>query len=145
MISNAYAEDLLKLTFNGTAIANIADNASSSPLTKIYISLHTQDPGAAGNQGSHEVSYTGYQRASPDRSGSGFTVTGSEVSPTSEIDFPEMSGGSQEVATHVGIGVQLSGAGKILFRLELDTPITLTSGTQPRLRTTTKLTAVTSD
>jgi len=31
--STAFANELLKLIFNGTSIANIADNAASSPIT----------------------------------------------------------------------------------------------------------------
>ena len=34
--SNTFENDLLSLIFNGTAIANLADNASASPLTKLY-------------------------------------------------------------------------------------------------------------
>jgi len=41
----AYLENAwLKLLFQAVAIANIADNAASSPLTALYISLHTADP-----------------------------------------------------------------------------------------------------
>jgi hypothetical protein len=44
---NTFENDLLKLIFNATAIANLADNASSSPFTNLYVSLHTSDPGEA--------------------------------------------------------------------------------------------------
>jgi len=47
---NTFENDLLKLIFNATAIAGIADNAGSSPLTSLYVSLHTDDPGEAGDQ-----------------------------------------------------------------------------------------------
>ena len=46
--SSTFESDLLKLVFQGAAIANIADNAASSPLTSLYVALHTADPGAAG-------------------------------------------------------------------------------------------------
>jgi hypothetical protein len=49
--SNAFETDLLGLIFNGTAITTIADNAASTPLTNLYLALHTADPGEAGNQG----------------------------------------------------------------------------------------------
>ena len=48
--ANAYESDLLKLLFNGTAIADVADNDATSPLTNLYVSLHTADPGEAGDQ-----------------------------------------------------------------------------------------------
>ena len=47
---NTFENDLMLLVFNATAIANLADNAGTSPLTNLYVSLHTADPGEAGNQ-----------------------------------------------------------------------------------------------
>ena len=35
---STFSNDLLKLIFNATAIANIADNAASGPLTNLYVS-----------------------------------------------------------------------------------------------------------
>ncbi len=57
---NTYENDILKLTFNATAIANIADNAAASPLTNLQMSLHTADPGEAGDQTTNEIAYTSY-------------------------------------------------------------------------------------
>lgn len=54
---NTFENDLLLLIFNATAIGNIADNAASSPLTNLYVSLHTGDPGEAGNQTTNECAY----------------------------------------------------------------------------------------
>ena len=42
--SSTFDNDWLKLIFNATAIANIADNAATSPLTNLYVALHTADP-----------------------------------------------------------------------------------------------------
>src|SRR5262245_35265390 len=53
--ANTFDNDLLKLIFNATPIANIADNAATSPLTNLYLSLHTADPGAGGNQTTNEA------------------------------------------------------------------------------------------
>ena len=60
--SATFENDILKLIFNGTAITNVADNAATSPLANLYVSLHTADPTDAGNQTSNEISYTGYAR-----------------------------------------------------------------------------------
>ena len=62
MKSATWVNDYLKLLFQGTAVANIADNAAASPLTNLYAALHTADPGAAGNQTTSEASYSGYAR-----------------------------------------------------------------------------------
>ena len=42
--TDVFENDILKLIFNASAIANLADNAASSPVTKLYLSLHTADP-----------------------------------------------------------------------------------------------------
>ena len=91
---STFSDDLLKLIFTATAIANIADNAASSPLTSLYVALHTSDPTAAGSQTSGEISYTGYARVAVARSGSGFTVTGNQVVPASSITFGAMTAGA---------------------------------------------------
>lgn len=143
MISSAFANDLLKLIFNGAAIDNIADNASNAPLTQLYLSLHTADPGAGGNQGTSEVNYTGYQRLAVQRGASGFTITGNVMNPTSMMEFGEMTGGTTQAATHMCIGTHASGAGKVLFRFTLSPTVDCKVGVTPRLRTTTALTAVT--
>ena len=67
-MGNTWENDLLKLIFQATAIANVADNAASSPLTNLYVSLHTADPGEAGDQTTSEISYTGYARVAVARS-----------------------------------------------------------------------------
>jgi hypothetical protein len=48
-ISNTTENAILNLIFNATAWANYADNAASSPQTNIGVSLHTADPGDAGD------------------------------------------------------------------------------------------------
>ena len=85
---NTFENDLLKLIFNGTAIANIADNAAASPLTSLYVSLHTGDPGEAGSQTTNEAAYTSYARVAVARSGVGWTVSGSTVTNAALIQFP---------------------------------------------------------
>ncbi|MBW7965322.1 hypothetical protein [Bradyrhizobium sp. BR 10261] len=131
--SNTFINDFLKLVFNGTAIANIADNAASSPLTNLYVALHTADPGAAGNQATNEISYTGYARVAVTRNSGGWTVTGQTVSPTLDVDFPISSGGTGGTATYASIGTAASGAGKILWSGALSPTIVVSSGVPPVL------------
>ena len=63
--SIATSNSILKLIFNATAWANMADNAATSPYTNLYLSLHTADPGTGNNQTTNETSYTNYVRAGP--------------------------------------------------------------------------------
>ncbi|MBX3653196.1 MAG: hypothetical protein KF686_03360 [Ramlibacter sp.] len=137
---NTFENDLLKLIFNGTTIANLADNAASGPLTNLYLALHTADPGEAGDQTTSEVAYTGYARMAVARTSGGWTVTGNSVSPVTAIDFPEKTGGSDGTATHCSIGTASSGAGKILYSGALTPNVSYANGVIPRIKTTSTIT-----
>jgi len=136
---NTFENDLLKLIFNATAIANIADNAASSPLTNLYVSLHTGDPGETGDQTTNEATYTSYARMAVARTSGGFTVTANSVSPAAAIEFPQATGGSNTI-THFGVGTASSGAGKLLYKGTVTPNISVTSGVTPRLTTATAIT-----
>jgi hypothetical protein len=128
---NTFENDLLLLIFNATAIANIADNAASSPLTSLYVSLHTADPGEAGNQTTNECAYTSYARVAVARSGSGWTVSGNTVTNAALIQFPQCTG-SSETATHFAIGTASSSTGKVLYKGSLSASLAISSGIQPQ-------------
>ena len=86
---------VLALIFNAQNIANIADNASSGPLTNLYVRLHTSDPTDAANaQTTNECNYVGYSSVAVARTSGGWTITGSSVSPTSPITFPTAGTGT---------------------------------------------------
>lgn len=136
---NTFENDWLKLIFNATAIANIADNASSSPLTNLYVSLHTSDPGEAGDQTTNETSYTSYARVAVARSGSGWTVTNNSVSPAAEISFPACTGGTATI-THFAVGTASSSTGKLLYSGTVTPNISVSSGVTPKLTTSTAIT-----
>lgn len=136
---NTFENDLLKLIFQATAIANIADNASSAPLTDLYLSLHTADPGEGGDQTTNETSYTSYARVAVARSGAGFTVTGNSVSPAANVDFPACTGLTATIS-HFAIGTASSGAGKLLYSGTVTPNISVSSGVTPRLTTATAIT-----
>lgn len=128
---NTFENDVLKLIFNATAIANIADNASSSPLTNLYVSLHTGDPGEAGDQTTSEATYTSYARVAVERSGTGWTVSGNTATNAALVQFPQCSGGTNTI-THVGVGTLTSGGGKLLYKGALDASLSVSSGIQPQ-------------
>lgn len=137
--SNAFENDLMKLIFNATAIANIADNAATSPLTNLYASLHTADPGEAGDQTTSECAYTSYARVAVARSGSGWTVTANSVSPVANISFPAATGGT-ETATFWAVGTATSGTGKILYSGAISPTIAISTGVTPILTTASTVT-----
>ena len=86
--SNNFENNFLKLIFQATGIANIADNATTAPNTNLFAALHSADPGETGNQTTSEVSYSGYARVSVARSTGGWTVVSGVVSPMANISFP---------------------------------------------------------
>lgn len=112
---NTWINDLLKLLFNATAVANIADNAASSPLTNLYLGLHTADPGAGGNQTTSEAAYVGYARVAAARSGSGFTVSGQSVTLASAVTFAQAPTNATDVLMFWAVGTASSSTGKVLY------------------------------
>lgn len=136
---NTFENDLLKLIFNATAIANIADNAASSPLTNLFVALHTADPGEAGLQNASECAYGSYARVTVARTTGGWTVTNNSVSPVANIDFPAATSGT-ETATHFSVGVAVSGGTKLLYSGTITPNISISSGVTPRLTTATAIT-----
>lgn len=137
--TNAYETDILELLFNATALANVADNAASSPLTNLYVSLHTADPGEAGSQTTSEATYTSYARVAVARTSGGWTVTGNSVSPVSTISFPACTAGSNTI-THFGVGSLSSGAGYLFYKGTVTPNISVSSGVTPQLTTASTIT-----
>lgn len=137
--SDTFENDWLKLVFNATAIANMADNAAASPLTSLYVALHTADPGEAGNQSTSEATYTGYARVAVARTAGGWAVTASSVSPVAAISFGACTAGTNTI-THWSVGVASSGATKILYSGAVTPNISVTPGVTPQLTTASTVT-----
>lgn len=135
--SDAFENDLLKLIFNATAIANIADNAAASPLTNLFWALHTADPGGAGTQATSEATFTSYARVSVARTTGGMTVsTAGSTSPVASIDFPAATGPTLPTVvtcTHFSVGVAVSGASKILYSGTLTPNVNVSNGVTVRI------------
>lgn len=129
---DTFENDFVKLIFQGTAIANIADNAATSPLTSLYLSLHTADPGETGSQTTNEATYTSYARVAVARTSSGFTISNNQVTLAANTDFPAATGGTNTI-THFGVGTASSGAGKLLYKGSLSPSISVSSGVTPRI------------
>lgn len=136
---STFDNDLLKLIFNATAIGNIADNAGSSPLTNLYVSLHTASPTAGGSQTSSECAYTSYARVAVARTSGGWTVSTNTVAPVAAISFPACTGGT-ETATYFAVGTASSGTGKVLYWGTVTPNISISSGVTPSLTTSTLIT-----
>jgi len=137
---NTTSNNFLKLLFNATAWANIADNAASSPLTNLQVALHTADPGAGGSQTTSEATYTSYARVAVARTTGGWTAASAQsTSPVAAITFPAGTGGSGTV-THFSIGTASSGAGTILYSGTVTPNIVTGNGVTPSLTTSSTVT-----
>lgn len=135
---NTFEDDLLKLIFNATAIADLADNDATSPATTLTVALHTADPGEGGTQSSSEISYTGYARIAVARTTGGWTVASGSVSPVANIDFGEMTAGAGGTVTHFSVGTGVSN--KLLYSGTVTPNIVVANGVTPRLKTTSTIT-----
>lgn len=129
---------ILALIFNATAWANMADNAASSPLTNLQMSLHTADP-TAGTQATSEATYTSYAREAVARTSSGFTVASNAATLTAVCNFPTGTGGGETI-TNFGIGVASSGATQLVVAGTVTPNITTGTGVTPQLTTATSVT-----
>ncbi|MFN0101165.1 MAG: hypothetical protein ACKV2U_03630 [Bryobacteraceae bacterium] len=141
--SNTWETDLLTLVFNNTAVALIGDASGLQPSAvagSLYLSLHTGDPGETGTQATSETAYTGYARKAVARSAGGFTISGNAVTLVANQDFGECTASPGGALTHLGIGTDSSGAGKLLYKGALSPNITMAAGVIPRIKTTTSVT-----
>lgn len=137
--SDTYENQLLLLLFNATAIANVADNAASGPLTQLACALHTADPGESGTQSTSESAYTSYARLNVNRNSGGWTVAGNSVVPVANLDFPKCTGSTSTI-THASIGKTGGGATEIFYSGAVSPNISVATNTIPRLDTTSIIT-----
>lgn len=135
--TNGAEDAILKLLFTNTTWANIGDATGlvgSSTAGSFYISLHTADPGEAGDQTTSAATYTGYARVAVARSGSGWTVSGTApttVSNAAAITFAACTGGSS-TCTYFGVGRDSgTSAGLLLFSGALTAPLAVSNGITP--------------
>jgi hypothetical protein len=135
--SNAFENSILLLIFNTTALADLAENDTTSPATTLTVSLHTADPGEGGSMLTSEAAYTSYARVTVARTSGGWTVTNNSVSPVANIDFPAATGGTETI-THFGVGTGVSN--NLMYSGTVTPNIAVTSGVTPRLTTASTIT-----
>lgn len=131
--SNALETALLLLLFNNTNFANIGDATGlrgSTTAGSLFVSLHTADPGEAGDQTTSEATYTGYARVGVARSGAGWTVAGNAVTNAAITAFPACTAGTNTI-THFGVGSATSGAGILGFSGALNASLAVSNGITP--------------
>jgi hypothetical protein len=130
-----FENDFIDLVFNGAAIADLAENDTTSPATTLTIALHTGDPGEAGDQTTSETAYTSYARQTVARTSGGWTVSAGVAALVANLDFPECTGSPGAAITHFSVGTGVSD--KLLYSGTVTPNITMATGVIPRLKATT--------
>lgn len=116
-LSNAGENGLMLLIFQNSNFALVGDATGlrgSSTAGSLYLSLHTADPGEAGDQTTSEATYGAYARVAVARSSSGFTVSANAVTLFAAATFPAATSGSNTLM-FFGVGTASTGAGVLLF------------------------------
>ena len=121
--SNQFEADILGLIFNATAISGLADNASASPLTNLYVALHTADIGEGGNPAGNATVLT-------DSRSYEYEVAGAIAGPGTPVYLTARAGATAPILSitvsgavwgytvpKVGeTGVRAAGSGKVIVR-----------------------------
>ena len=117
---------ILNLMYRATAWANVADNAASSPLTNVYVELHTATLTAGNNaQDENESAYTNYARQAVARSTGWDAASGGSVDNAALLQFPQ-SGATGGVLAAVSTGTTAgTGATPVWHYGALNSPITI--------------------
>lgn len=116
---------ILNLMYRAAAWANVADNASASPLANVYVGLHTGTLTAATNsQAENEVAYTNYARQAVARSTGWDAASGGSTSNAALLQFPQ-SGATGATLAAVSTGTTVSGATAVWHYGALNSPITI--------------------
>lgn len=135
-LGNTSETALAELIFQNVAMANVGNAGGLQPSSaagSLYVSLHTANPGATGNQSTSEAAYTGYARVAVARSSGGWTVSGNQpavVSNAAAVNFPACTAGT-ETETYFAIGTAASGAGQILCWGSLTSSLAVSNGITP--------------
>lgn len=131
--SNAFETSQLLHLFNNSAITNVGDAGGLLPSAaagSFFISLHTADPGEAGDATTSESAYTSYARVAVARSAGGWTVSGPTVTNTAQVQFPTCTG-STSLVTHFAIGLASSGASVIVLKGALSSSLSVSNNITP--------------
>lgn len=130
--STATCNSLVNLLYRATAFANVADNASSSPFTQVYVSLHTASLTAGTNsQTENETSYTNYARQAVARSTGWTAASGGATENAATISFPQC-GVTGATLTYVATGTAISGTGTVWHYGALNSSLAVSSGITPQ-------------
>jgi hypothetical protein len=103
-----HSADYLRALFHGEGFPQYGDD--------FWVSLHT---GAPANQSDAEATYKGYGRVSVPRTSENWSVDGISATNLTEMIFPPKLGEGKIDISHIGLGTDSLGSGKIIRVLML--------------------------
>lgn len=129
--STATCNSIINLMYRATAWANVADNAAASPLTNVYVSLHTGSPGTGDDQTTNETAYTNYTRKAVARSTGWDAASGGGTANSATISF-DQCGVTGATLTHVATGTASTLAGHVWHQGALNSSLAVANGITPQ-------------
>jgi hypothetical protein len=135
--ADGFENGLLKLIFQndatGTTIAAIGSGLRNAVTAgSLQISLHTADPGDAGNQTTSEAAYSGYARIAVARNATNWTVTTNAVANAVAIgDSTWACTGGSATVTYFGVGTEATGTGYLLYSGQVSPSLAVSNGITP--------------
>ena len=131
--ATSICNSILGLMYRAAAWANVADNAASSPLTGVYIGLHTGNLTAGtGLQNENETAYTNYARKLTTRSATDWSApSGGSLSNATLQQFPAC-GVTGSTVTHVSTGIGSTGATAAWHYGALNSSLAVANGITPQ-------------
>jgi hypothetical protein len=133
---DSFETDLLELLFLNTTLANFGDTtglvgSTGAGTARLALAASgTPYTDASTSLGTGEVSYTGYARPTPARSGAGWTVTNDAVTNAALIQFGERSDVGTATAVHLGVGFYTDTT--IHLHQDLNADLSITQGVNPQ-------------
>ena len=145
--TSTYAQGLLQLIFNAvnTNLPGLVLNATASPVTNLYVSLHTGALTAASSQQTNEVTYTGYTREAVTRATAGWNVSSNAgtVTLVNNLTFPQCGmADTTDTISYFGVGCSqtTANAGTLLYWGAVSPAITMATNVTPILTSSSTIT-----
>lgn len=131
--ATAICNSILGLMYRAAAWANVADNASSSPVTQVRVALHSANLTAAtGLQNENEATYTNYARVTTSRNTTDWAApSGGVLANAILLQFPQ-GGATGQTQTHVSTGTGASGATPAWHYGALNSALAVANGITPQ-------------
>ena len=128
--SSNTCNNFLALLYNATTWANVAINATASPITDIYLALATVTGAPSDTMSTNEATYTNYVRKTVVRSVAGWTApSGGAISNVAAVDFDQCGvTGNTIVAAKTG---KAAGASDVFHYGDLNAPIVVSNLIRP--------------